>query len=430
MNRMILAASLYLLASAAHAIPVDLNNAPLRNFISWYSKQTGQAVILSPEVKGNITVYSANVDKKDLRPFFISVLRANGYDLSEGNPAVVGVFKDKYAYSDSLSEDSDIYDSDMDNKTGEFFQANPDLTTKTYKVFNVRAKDLAPVVDIFIQGDKNGRGGRVYPVDGANLLAVSATPEQHRMLAAFLPDVDIPRDQVLIETLMFETSEGDSFDFAFAGGKASGAKVVGGVNTSGLSRVLSSAGGSFGIFDGNVLGLSLQAVRRDSKAHVLSAPRIVTMSGTQGFISSGKNVPFVTGKVTGEAANVNNPFQTIDRKDVGVSLQANPVVTPSGNIIMDIALRADSISNTVEASDIVTNQRQIATTVQLKDGQTLLLGGLIDDRLTNDKSEVPVISKIPIIGWLFTSKSESKAKQAMYTLIRVRVVKAIDAGRG
>lgn len=426
MKRMILAASLYLLATAAYAIPVDLNNAPLRNFISWYSKQTGQAVILSPEVKGNITVYSANVEKKDLKPFFISVLRANGFDLSAGNPAVVGVFKDKYEYSDSLNDDSGIYDSDTDNKTGDFFRANPDLTTKTYKVFNVRAKDLAPVVDIFIQGDKNGRGGRVYPVDGANLLAVSATPEQHRLLAAFLPDVDIPRDQVLIETLMFETSEGDSFDFAFAGGSASGHKVVGGVNTSGLSRVLSSSGSSFGIFDGNILALSLQAVRRDTKAHVLSAPRIVTMSGTQGFISSGKNVPFVTGKVTGEAANVNNPFQTIDRKDVGISLQANPVVTPSGNIIMDISLRADSISNTVEASDIVTNQRQISTTVQLKDGQTLLLGGLIDDRLTNDKSEVPFISKIPIIGWLFTSKSKSSNKQAMYTLIRVRVVKAID----
>lgn len=425
MKRLMLAASFWLFASAAYAIPVDLNNAPLRNFISWYSKQSGQAVILSPDVKGNITVYSANVDKKDLKPFFISVLRANGFDLSDGNPAIVGVSKDKYEYSDSLKDD-DLYDDDRDDKQGDFFRPNPDLTTKTYKVFNVRAKDLAPVVDIFIQSDSKGRGGRVYPVDGANLLAVSATPEQHKLLAAFLPDVDIPRDQVLIETLMFETSEGDSFDFAFAGGRASGSKVVGGVNTSGLSRVLSSPGSSFGIFDGNILALSLQAVRRDTKAHVLSAPRIVTMSGAQGFISSGKNVPFVTGKVTGEAASVNNPFQTIDRKDVGISLSANPVVTPSGNIIMDIALRADSISNTVEASDIVTNQRQISTTVQLKDGQTLLLGGLIDDRMTDDKSDVPGISRIPIIGWLFTSKSKSTQKQAMYTLIRVRVVKAID----
>ncbi|EGC1287229.1 general secretion pathway protein GspD [Salmonella enterica] len=428
MNRLILAVSLWLLASAAYAIPVELNNAPLRNFISWYSKQTGQPVILSPDVKGNITVYSADVDKRDLKPFFISVLRANGFDLSDGNPAIVGVSKDKYEYSDSLNDDS-LYDDATDNKQGDFFRPNPDLTTKTYKVFNVRAKDLAPVVDIFIQSDSKRGGGRVYPVDGANLLAVSATPEQHKLLAAFLPDVDIPRDQVLIETLMFETSEGDSFDFAFAGGRASGSKVVGGVNTSGLSRVLSSPGSSFGIFDGNILALSLQAVRRDTKAHVLSAPRIVTMSGAQGFISSGKNVPFVTGKVTGEAANVNNPFQTIDRKDVGISLSANPVVTPSGNIIMDISLRADSISNTVEASDIVTNQRQIATTVQLKDGQTLLLGGLIDDRMTDDKSDVPVISRIPIIGWLFSSKSKSSQKQAMYTLIRVRVVKAIDTRR-
>ncbi len=407
------------------AEPIEMDNTPIREFVSWYAKKAGRAIIVSPDVSGTITVYSANVSKDELNGFFVSVLRANGFDLSSGNPSVVGKYSQDYEYADSFTQDNVSYD-DNNTPTGSFFNEKTpsNLITQTYRINNVRAQDLAPVVDIYVKSS-NVAGVKVFPFDGANTLVVTASATQHAELKAFLPDVDVPRDQVLIESLMFETTDGDSFDFSFAAGNSSGGSVAGGVNTDRLSSVLSSAGGSFGIFNGNVLGLSLKAVQNDAHASVLSTPRILTMSGQKGSISVGQNVPFVTGTVTGEAASVNNPFQTIERHDVGVSLTVTPVVTSTGVIIMNIRTRADSISNLKTASDIITNQRQIETTVHIKSGQTLLLGGLIDDRSSKDDSSVPFISKVPLIGWLFTSTSESTEKRTMYVLLRARVLHAL-----
>lgn len=423
----LLASLLCVLSFQSFAIPVELNNAPVREFVSWYSKTTGKPVIISPDVKGEITVYSADVTKDELPQFFTSVLRANGFDLSPGNPAVVQKFnRNTYEYSDSFSEPvpASSYDGDVPPPTGDFFtkpEIRTNLITQTYPVNNVRAKDLAPVIDIFLKGE-NIAGTKVYPFDGANILAVTASASQHKELAAFFPSVDVPRTQVLVESVIFETTASDGFDFSFAAGDPSGSPVAGGVNTDRLTSVLSSTGGSFGIFNGNILGLSLKALETSSKSTLLSMPRILTMSGQPGTFTAGQNVPFVTGRVTGEAANVNNPFQTIERHDVGISLKVVPVVTPGGLLIMDVSTNADSISDSQTASDIITNTRSISTTVQLKSGQTVLLGGMVDNRESDSDSSVPWVSKIPLIGALFTSKSSNANKRTLYILIRARVV--------
>lgn len=224
---------------------------------------------------------------------------------------------------------------------------------------------------------------------------------------------------------MFETSLSEGVDLSFAAGSASGHPVAGGFNTSGLGSALSSSGGSFGIFNGNILAMSVQAVQNNSSSKIISTPHILTQSGQTGYISVGKNVPFITGKVTGEAAGVNNPFQTIERHDVGVSLKVTPIVMGNGHLVLTIDTRADSISNDDKASDIITNQRQIQTTVQIKDDQTLLLGGLIDSSSSNAERSVPFISKIPIIGWLFSSKADSSDQRIMYVLLTAHIIKAL-----
>lgn len=425
----LLVSILFLLSASVSAMPVELNNAPIRDFVSWYSKTTGKSVIISPDVKGNVTVYSDDVKREDLSEFFVSVLRANGYDLTAGNPAVVEKFSKKnYDYSDSFQEEvpAQNTDGEIPAPTGEFLNPSSssvkaDLITETYAVNNVRAKDLAPVIDVFLKGD-NVIGTKVYPFDGANILAVTASASQHQQLKAFFPSVDVPRTQVLIESVIFETTSSDGFDFSFAAGDPNGSPIAGGVNTDRLTSTLSAAGGSFGIFNGNILGLSLKALETNSKAVLLSKPRILVLSGQAGTFSAGQNVPFVTGRVTGEAANVNNPFQTIERHDVGISLKVVPVVTPGGLLIMDVKTNADSISDSREASDIITNTRSITTTVQLKSGQTVLLGGMIDNRDNGSDSSVPFLSKIPLIGRLFTSTSKNSTKTALYMLIRARVV--------
>ncbi|EDW7863459.1 general secretion pathway protein GspD [Salmonella enterica] len=416
--RFVIIAFLFACSFCVSAETVNLNNSSVRSFVQWYSSKTGKAVIVNPDVKGNVTVFNADVNPTNIDDFFKSVLNANGFVMLSGNPAVVSL--PSKLPSQMVSDSDDSYDSFPSEPS---YQPAPvALTVRNFKLTKVRSSDVQQLVKIYL--DSNG-GGNVVDYPGNNSLIVSVSDELLPVLSDFISSVDVARDQVLIQSLMFETSLSDGVDLSFAAGSASGHKVAGGFNTSALGSALSTAGGSFGIFDGNVLALSLRAVQSNSRSKVISTPRILTQSGQTGYISVGKNVPFITGKVTGESAGVNNPFQTIERHDVGVSLKVTPVVMGNGQLVLTIDTRADSISNDDQASDIITNQRQIQTTVQIKDGQTLLLGGLIDSSSSNADRSVPFISKIPVIGWLFRSKADSSEQRIMYVLLTAHIIRTL-----
>ncbi|EBK2999100.1 general secretion pathway protein GspD [Salmonella enterica] len=405
------------------AEPVSLNNTPVRVFVQWYSQKVNKSVIVNPDVKGNITVFNADVNQANIDDFFKSVLNSNGFVLSAGNPAIVTTpskLPSQIAYDDDYEEPA-AYEP-VGSAPAAAEQIPVDMTVRNFKLTRVRSSDVMPLVKIFI--DSNG-GGNVVDYSGNNSLVVSASATIMDAMTDFVHSIDVPRDQVLIQSLMFETTLTNGIDLSFAAGSASGAKVAGGFNTSSLGSTLSTAGGSFGIFNGNILALSLQAVRNDSSSKVLSTPRILTQSGQTGYISVGQNVPFVTGKVTGEAANVNNPFQTIERRDVGVSLKVTPVVMGNGQLVLTIDTKADSLSNDTAASDIITNQRQIQTTVQIKDGQTLLLGGLTDSSTVDNNRSVPWFENIPVIGWLFRSKSDSSNERTMFVLLTAHIIRQL-----
>ncbi|WP_025903540.1 secretin N-terminal domain-containing protein [Tatumella sp. UCD-D_suzukii] len=407
------------------AEPVNLNNTPVRSFVQWYSQKSSKAVVVNPDVKGNITVFNADVNQANIDEFFKSVLNANGFVLLSGNPSVVSTPSKlpSQAQNDDDYEDPAAYEDNTGSSQAAPEPQKPvDLTVRNFKLTRVRSTDVLPLAKIFV--DSNG-GGDVIDYPGNNSLVVSGSASIMDALSQFITSIDVAREQVLIQSLMFETSLSNGVDLSFAAGSASGGKVAGGFNTSALGTALSTTGGSFGIFNGNVLALSLQAVKNDSNSKVISTPRILTQSGQTGYISVGQNVPFVTGKVTGEAASVNNPFQTIERRDVGISLKVTPVVMGNGQLVLTIDTKADSLSNQETASDIITNQRQIQTTVQIKDGQTLLLGGLIDSNKTDSNRSVPWFESIPVIGWLFRSHSDSNTERTMFVLLTAHVIRAL-----
>ncbi|NBD84571.1 general secretion pathway protein GspD, partial [Citrobacter werkmanii] len=169
-----IASLLFLVSFSAAAEKVDLNNASMRDFIGWYAKRSGRSVVLSPDVTGTITIYSADVTKDNLDDFFVSVLRANGFDITSGNPSVITKYEKKnYDYDDDIDITSD---GEADTETGQGGFLNPpaNLVTRTYNIKNVRAKDLAPVIEIYLKRE-NVSGANVFPFDGANIIAVSAT---------------------------------------------------------------------------------------------------------------------------------------------------------------------------------------------------------------------------------------------------------------
>ncbi len=432
--RLLFVSVMMLFSLNSFAERIEMNNVPVSEFTDWYSKRTGKGVIVPDNFSEKITVFNSDIQPDEINGFFVSVMASRGYDVNPGNPIVISRSKKGVHVVTNDTDNADEVNQYWDEQ-GSSLQYLPDYPspergkffdqkTETYRLNNVLAKDVFPVVDIFLKSSPYS-GGQATVDEGSNSIIVTTSQENQQQLQSFIPSVDVQRTQVLIESIMFETTDGSSFDFSFGAGKKDGSRVVGGINTASLGEVLSSSGGSFGIFSGNVLGLALAAVEGDKHSKLLSVPRVLTMSGKRGYISSGQNVPIVTGKITGQGVDIKNPFQTIERRDVGISLDVTPVVLNNNTVMLTVKSKADSISNIANATDIVFNQRSIDTTVQLKDGDTLLIGGLIQHNVVNANTSTPYASDIPLIGWLFDSKSDSDDKAVMYILIRARILRAV-----
>ncbi|ENR5394167.1 general secretion pathway protein GspD [Providencia rettgeri] len=425
-----------LFSSFSLAQSIEMSNAPISDFVNWYAQLSGKGVVLPAKFDDRITIYNSDIDSSNLDSFFISVMASRGYEVISGNPLIIKanpsidlsmLSTDSKTAQEEWNQDIQQDGSSFDTLLDYPIAATPkllELDTKLFKFNKITAKSALPVVDIFLKSLPTS-GSSVVLDAASNSLIVTSVKGNFDNIESFIHDIDVRNSQVLIEAIMFEVGKGSSFDFSFAAGKRTDSKIVGGINTSSLTDTLTSKGGAFGIFSGNILSLALTAVEGEQDSKILSVPRILTLSGSEGYISSGQNVPIVTGKLVGQGVDAKNPFQTISRRDVGINLKVTPVVLGDGSIMLDISSNSGSISNITSASDIILNERTIKTTVQLKDGDTLLIGGLIQHNAVNQKDSTPGASSIPLIGWMFDSTSESETENTMYILIRARVVSSI-----
>lgn len=226
--RFVIIAFLFACSFGVSAETVNLNNSSVRSFVQWYSSKTGKAVIVNPDVKGNVTVFNADVNPTNIDDFFKSVLNANGFVMLSGNPAVVSLPSKLPSQMVSDSDDSDNQSYDSFPSEPSYQPAPVALTVRNFKLTKVRSSDVQQLVKIYL--DSNG-GGNVVDYPGNNSLIVSASDELLPVLSDFINSVDVARDQVLIQSLMFETSLSDGVDLSFAAGSASGHKVAGGFNT-------------------------------------------------------------------------------------------------------------------------------------------------------------------------------------------------------
>lgn len=415
------------ITTGAHATPIQMQDTDIRDFVRWYVEQTDTPLAIHPTATGTLTVYAPDVPDHQLDEFFQGVLSSHGYTILPGNPPTVAPA--------TQSPSTNTRPLAPTDPTAAIANA-PTLTpppepqaTHLFSFDNVRADDIAPMVTSFLT--QNAQEGstlpRVQVLQASNAILAKGPEKQLEQLQQFIPQVDVAHPQLLIQAVIFETTNGDTLDLGVSLGRASGSTIAGGFNTANLGTSLASAGGTFGIFDGDILAFAINALQRDSSSNVLSTPQILTLSGKRGTISIGQNVPFVTGRVTGESADVTSPFQTIERRDVGIRLNVLPVVTASGLVIMDITTSADSLTDSLLASDIITNQRQINTTVQIRSGQTLLLGGLSSQDDRSQVSGVPGLSSVPVAGRLFQNESTSTQRTNLHVLLQATVLPRYDA---
>jgi general secretion pathway protein D len=175
--------------------------------------------------------------------------------------------------------------------------------------------------------------------------------------------------------------------------------------------------------NGTSFAVLLQALKEDQEANVLSTPSIMTLDNSEASLSVGQNVPFVTGSFTNASgAGANNPFQTIQRENVGIELKVTPHINEGDSVILEIEQEVSSLTG-LEASDIITNERKISATVLAQDGDTIVLGGLIKDDVQETIRKVPVLGDIPGLGRLFRSNGTNINKTNLYVFLRPTIIR-------
>lgn len=170
----------------------------------------------------------------------------------------------------------------------------------------------------------------------------------------------------------------------------------------------------------------LRALEGDSATNILSTPQLLTLDNEEAEIVVAQNVPFITGQFTNTGSGTDsavNPFQTIEREDVGITLRITPQINEGDSVILNVEQEASSLSPSPIASDLITNKRSIKTTVLAQDQQTIVLGGLIEDKYTDDVQKVPLLGDIPLLGHLFRSTNTTKDKQNLMVFIHPVIIR-------
>lgn len=310
-----------------------------------------------------------------------------------------------------------------------------------------------------------GRSGNTSTIEadeGTNALIITADTDEMAALEAVIARLDIRRAQVLVEAIIVEMEVIDGQDlglqwlFASDNGtfgsninandtrarniaeavippRDSDGNLDDGVDIGALAGALASTGGlSLGwgqIDDSLSMTVILNALKETSNANILSTPSLLTLDNQEAYITVGQNVPFVTGSFTnsGGGDGAQNPFQTIQRENVGITLKVTPHINDGDAVVLDISQEVSSLSNLSvaqeAASDIITNERKIETKVLAVDGQIVVLGGLIKDDVQFAQQKVPLLGDIPYLGRLFRSDGEQVTKQNLMVFIRTTIIR-------
>jgi general secretion pathway protein D len=279
-----------------------------------------------------------------------------------------------------------------------------------------------------------------------NALVITAPPKAMKSLMQIIDKLDIRRAQVQIEAIIVDMTVDKSAElgvnWVVDGSKNNNAvggfiSPVGGVSIANLlaaandpSKITPSDvpnGTTIGIGRLKDTGINfaaiLRALRSDDNTNIISTPNIVTMENQEAQIKVAQEVPFVTGQFTTTGNTSNNPFQTIQRQEVGTILKVTPQINEGNSIMLKIEQEASSIASTKGAVDLITNKRTISTNVLIEDGGIIALGGLMSDTVTEGNQRVPFLGRIPLLGHLFKTTSSRKVKTNLMVFIRPHILR-------
>jgi general secretion pathway protein D len=313
------------------------------------------------------------------------------------------------------------------------------------------------------QQQQRGGGSRDVSIEShkiTNSLVITAEPDMMRSLEEVIRQLDVRRAQVQVEAIIVEVFEGDGVTLGvqLVSEKGGGTQFTNGVigvgslgvalrqaedrtvsgttlvpeignvptsrtiegNLTPLAQLLGGANGLIAGIVENGWGAVVQAVSTDTNSNILATPHLTTLDNEEAFFIVGQEVPIITGTSTG--SNNSNPFQTVERQEIGIKLKVTPQINEGDAVQLTIEQEVSSVSGATSV-DISINKRQIKTTVIVDDGGTIVLGGLIDEDVQESVSKVPILGDIPIIGHLFKTSSTSTRKRNLMVFIKPTIVR-------
>ena len=297
-------------------------------------------------------------------------------------------------------------------------------------------------------GGQPSTGGQIQADPTTNSLIISAPGPLYRQLRAVIDQLDTRRAQVLVESLIVEVRADKAEEFGIQWQGPIGQRGDGTIGFLGTNfgtggnniitlqtqaasgNVVPGRGLNFGLVNrtGGVytLGLLGRFLQENGDGNILSTPTLLTLDNEEAKIVVGQNVPFVTGQYTnansGSSGTV-NPFQTIERRDVGLTLRVKPQISANGTVRLQIFQEVSSISPTVSSSGLITNKRSIESNVLVEDGNIVVLGGLLQDEYSGTGDKIPGLADIPILGHLFRSDGRKRSKTNLMVFLRPVVVR-------
>ncbi|WP_309679305.1 type II secretion system secretin GspD [Polaromonas sp.] len=297
-------------------------------------------------------------------------------------------------------------------------------------------------------------GGQIQADPSTNSLIITASEPQYRQLRAVIDKLDARRAQVFVESLIAEVNADKAAEFGiqFQGpiGKKGDGSIgllgtnfsIGGANLISLAtqgatgNVLPSTGVNFGVANRTngvyVLGFLARFLEANGDGNILSTPNLLTLDNEEARIVVGQNVPFLTGSFTNAGSGNNgsvNPFQTIERKDVGLTLRVKPQISENGTVKLQIFQEVSSVqaSSINSSTGLITNKRSIESNVLVEDGAIVVLGGLLQDEYSGNQEKVPGLGDIPFFGNLFKAETRSRKKTNLMVFLRPVVVRDASA---
>ncbi len=285
-----------------------------------------------------------------------------------------------------------------------------------------------------------------------NSIIITAPDAIYNNLRAAVEKLDVRRAQVYVEALIAEVSADKAAEFGIQWQSLSGlgktnTQGFGGTNFGGAAQNIGAIsqnpgaaghGLNIGVVQGTVtipgtgvevlnLGLLLRALQSDSNTNILSTPTLLTLDNEEAKIVIGQNVPFITGQyAVSAAATTPTPFQTIERKDVGLTLKIKPQISEGGAVRLQISQEVSSVQDATNAAGIITNKRSVDSTVLVDDGQIVVIGGLIEDSFKDGVEKVPGLGDLPIFGGLFRYNTRTRSKTNLMVFLKPTLLRSAE----